>query len=203
VVGVMMTDTYGAGSQFIRLLRQWQFQSDQSTTTGCANAGTRLKLYFSNVSFVGPNALLGDLTAAPQTVDASVAGLGQMPYTQDVVVSQVVPNYQSDQSDVVVAYNKLIAQNGVQPGFTSLEGYIATRVFIAGLLAHQGPFTPDSLISDFENLPDLSLGLGATAGFSPANHQYSQTVWGTLLQSDATFKNLYFWTVGTPIQFFE
>src|SRR5262245_26596135 len=48
VVGVMMTDTYGAGSAFIRLLRQWQFQADQSTTTGCANGGTRRKLYFSN-----------------------------------------------------------------------------------------------------------------------------------------------------------
>jgi ABC-type branched-subunit amino acid transport system substrate-binding protein len=202
-VGVMMTDTYGAGNQFIRLLRQWQFQTDQSTTTGCANAGNRLKLWFTNVSFVGPNALSGDLIAAPQTIDASAFGLGMMPYTQDVVVSQVVPNYQSDQSDLVTAYNKLIAMNGAQPGFTSLEGYLSTRVFIAGLLAHAGPFTPDSLIPDFENLPDLSLGVGSNAGFTASNHQYSQSVWGTVVQPDGSFKNLYFWTAGSAIQFFE
>ena len=71
-----------------------------------------------------------------------------MPYTQDVVVSQVVPNYQSDSSDVVIAYNKLIAAKRRAPGFTSLEGYVAARVFIAGLLAHEGPFTPEALVDD-------------------------------------------------------
>jgi hypothetical protein len=93
--------------------------------------------------------------------------------------------------------------NGEMPGFTSLEGYLSTRVFIAGLLAHSGPFTPDGLIPDFENLPDLSLGIGGNAGFSASNHQYSQSVWGTNVNSDGTFKNLYFWTAGSQIQFFE
>ena len=65
-----------------------------------------------------------------------------MKYTDGVVVSQVVPNYENDVSDVVQAYNQLIAAEGAQPGLTSLEGYISTRVFIGGLLAHDGPFTP-------------------------------------------------------------
>ncbi|MEO6573481.1 MAG: hypothetical protein ABIP89_06560, partial [Polyangiaceae bacterium] len=77
------------------------------------------------------------------------------------------------------------------------------RVFIAGLLAHSGPFTPDSLISTFENLPDLSLGVGAASGFSPTNHNYSKSVWGTAIASDGTFQNVYFWSDGIPIQFFE
>jgi hypothetical protein len=89
------------------------------------------------------------------------------------------------------------------PGFTSLEGYVSARVFIAGLLAHVGPFTPDSLISTFENLPDLSLGLGASSGFSPADHDYSQSVWGTSIAPDGSFQNVYFWSEGTPIQFFQ
>ena len=41
-----------------------------------------------------------------------------------------------------------------------------------------------------------------TAGFTPTNHQYSQTVWGTSIQSNGVFKNQYFWTVGSPIQFY-
>jgi branched-chain amino acid transport system substrate-binding protein len=194
-VGVMMTDTYGAGGDFITLLRTWQFANDAQQTS--LMKATRLKLYFSNVSFVGPNALSDKLVAAGMVPNATI------PFTQDVTVSQVVPNYQSDSSDVVTSYNQLIAAKGAQPGFTSLEGYVAARVFIAGLLAHQGPFTPDSLVTTFEALPDLSLGIGATSGFSSMNHQYSQSVWGTSIQPDGSFKNLYFWSDGTPIQFFE
>ena len=197
VVGVMLTDTYGAGATFIQALRTWQFSSGSQQTN--LDMADRLVLHFSNVSFVGPNALAQDLVSAGSVNTPN----GPMPFTQNVYVSQVVPNYQSDTSDVVTDYNKLIQQNGATPGFTSLEGYIAARVFIAGMLAHQGPFTPDSLISTFENLPDLSLGIGATAGFTQMNHQYSSSVWGTAINPDGTFKNLYFWTQGSPIQFFE
>jgi ABC-type branched-subunit amino acid transport system substrate-binding protein len=193
-IGIMMTDTYGAGADFIQTLRTWQWDG-QATP---ANKATRLKLFFSNVSFVGANALADRLKAA-----GKVPLSGDNYFTDNVVVSQVVPNYQSDSSDVVSAYNKLIAQSGAAPSFTSLEGYIAARVFIAGLDAHKGPFTSASIVDSFESLPDLGLGIGATSGFSPTNHQYSNSVWGTILQPDGSFKNLYFWSVGIPIQFFE
>lgn len=195
VVGVMMTDTYGAAGNFIEAIRQWQFDGLQTSL----DKPNRLKIYFSNVSFVGPNALSDRLVG-----DGSVnTPNGPMPYTQDVYVSQVVPNYQSDQSDVVTAYNKAIAAAGEQPSFTSLEGYIDAKVFIAGLLAHQGPFTPDGILDAFENLPQLSLGLGATAGFSTTNHTYSSSVWGTSIMATGEFKNLYFWSANSTIQFFE
>jgi ABC-type branched-subunit amino acid transport system substrate-binding protein len=198
IVGVMMTDTYGAGAQFIEALRTWQMASDSQQTS--LNKATRLKLNFSNVSFVGPNTLSDRLVMAG---NVAMPSGGTMPMTQDVIVSQVVPNYQSDTSDVVVAYNRLIAANQATPGFTSLEGYVAARVFIAGLDNHQGPFTPESLIQSFENLPDLSLGIGAASGFSASSHQYSGSVWGTAINSDGSFKNLYFWTDGSQIQIFE
>lgn len=194
-VGILMTDTYGAGGEFIRGVRNWQHDGLQPTL----DKANRLKFYFSNVSFVGPNALAEKLAGF---VPASPPN-GGAPYTDSVVVSQVVPNYQNDLSDVVVSYNQLISARGVAPGFTSLEGYIAGRVFIAGLEAHEGPFTPDGLIESFENLPDLGLGIGATAGFSAEKHQYSNSVWGTIINPDGSFRNLYFWREGVPIQFFE
>jgi branched-chain amino acid transport system substrate-binding protein len=196
-IGVFMTDTYGAGAQFIEAMRRWQFASDSQQTQ--YSKATRLKLHFSNVSFVGPNALAERLAS----VGSISTPTGSMPLTQDVVVSQVVPNYQSDSSDVVNAYNRLIAQSGATPSFTSLEGYIAARVLIAGLEAHKGVFTPKELVKTLEKLPELSLGLGASSGFSATNHQYSRTVWGTSIQPDGSFKNLYFWSAGVPIQFFE
>ena len=196
-VGIMMTDTYGAGANFIEHLRKWQFANDaQQTQLDKAN---RVKLYFSNVSFVGPNSLAERL----QSLGNVTTPQGPLPFTESVVVSQVVPNYQSDSSEVIAAYNRLIAPSGAQPSFTSLEGYISARVFIAGLEAHQGPFTPTELVKTFEKLPDLSLGLGASSGFSATNHQYSNSVWGTLIQPNGTFRNLYFWSQGQAIQFFE
>lgn len=196
-VGIMMTDTYGAATEFIKRLRDWQFADDAEQTS--LQKATRLKLYFSNVSFVGPNALSDRLLGIGTYMTPS----GPVAYADGVVVSQVVPNYQNDTSDVVTRYNELIASAGKEPSFTSLEGYIAARVFIAGLERHAGPYTPEALVTAFENLPDLGLGIGATSGFTASNHQYSQSVWGTVIQGDGSFKNLYFWSQGIPIQFFE
>jgi ABC-type branched-subunit amino acid transport system substrate-binding protein len=196
-VGIMMTDTYGAGAQFIEHVRRWQYANDSQQTQ--LDKANRLKLYFSNVSFVGPNALAERLSTAG-TVNTPQ---GPLPIGDNVVVSQVVPNYQSDSSEVIAAYNRLIGPSGAPPGFTSLEGYISARVFIAGLEAHEGPFTPAELVKTFEKLPDLSLGLGASSGFSATNHQYSNSVWGTVILANGSFRNLYFWSQGQPIQFFE
>ena len=202
-IGIQMTDVYGAGSQFITSLRKWQFdgQNDAGQGSGslATDKATRVKFLFSNVSFVGPNSLSTSLVAAGTVPNTSPS----MPYTQDVIVSNVVPNYQGDQSAVVVQYNALIAATtGATPDFTSLEGYISGRVFVGGLLAHTGPFTPDSLVDSFNNLPDLQLGIGATVGFSADNHQYSNTVWGTRLEANGTFSNVYVYTNGGTIQFF-
>jgi branched-chain amino acid transport system substrate-binding protein len=197
VVGVMMTDTYGAGASFIEALRKWQYADDTEQTE--LDKANRLTLHFSNVSFVGPNALserLADMGTLPTPN-------GSRPFTDGVLVSQVVPNYQSDSSEIVADYNKLIKGGGHEPSFTSLEGYISARIFIAGLEAHVGPFEPQALIDTFEHLPDLSLGIGASSGFTEKNHQYSNSVWGTAIKPDGSFENLYFWSEGSQIEFFE
>jgi ABC-type branched-subunit amino acid transport system substrate-binding protein len=196
-VGILMTDTYGPATSFITLLRQWQYAADAEQTA--YQRATRLTLIFSNVSFVGPNTLASRLKDAGTINGPS----GPTPYTDNVLVSQVVPNYESDSSDVVKQYRKLIADAAATPSFTSLEGYISGRIFVAGMLAHQGAFTAESLVTTFENLPNLSLGVGASSGFTKDNHNYSKSVWGTALDGSAAFKNRYFWSEGTPLQLFE
>jgi branched-chain amino acid transport system substrate-binding protein len=200
-VGILMTDTYGPGTTFIKGIRDWQYAATNS------DAANRLKLTISNVSFVGPNSLAGRL----KDLGTVQTPTGPKAYSDGVFVSQVVPNYESDSSDAVAAYKKaLLDAGGLAPSFTSLEGYLAARVFIAGLLAHQGPFTADALIDTFEHLPNQALGLGANAGFTPCGadvcktqHSYSKSVWGTALSPDGSFTNRYFWTDGTPLQLFE
>jgi ABC-type branched-subunit amino acid transport system substrate-binding protein len=197
-VGILMTDTYGPATSFITNLRKWQYAEDAEQTA--QKKATRLTLIFSNVSFVGPNALASRLMDAGSIKTPAGA---MVPYSSNVLVSQVVPNYESDSSDVVKQYRKLITDAAATPSFTSLEGYISGRIFVAGLLAHQGAFTPEALVSTFESLPNLSLGVGASSGFTATNHNYSKSVWGTSLDATAAFKNRYFWSEGTPLQLFE
>lgn len=196
-VGIMMTDTYGAAAAFIEQLRKWQYAKD-AEQAAIDKAG-RLDLYLSNVSFVGANALADRLVSAGKIATPT----GEIALAQDVVVSQVVPNYQSDASEIAATYNRLIKESGSEPSFTSFEAYVSARVFIAGLEQHEGPFTPEALVDTFEHLPSLALGIGATAGFSTKNHQYSNSVWGTALRADGSFRNLYFWSANAAIEFFE
>jgi ABC-type branched-subunit amino acid transport system substrate-binding protein len=182
VVGVLMTDTYGPATAFIKGVRDWQWANDGSH---------RLTIFFSNVSFVGPNSL------AARLKDAGAQ------YADGVFVSQVVPNYETDDSDAVRDYRAAIAQAGLAPSFTSLEGYLTGRVFVAGLAAHKGPFMPDALVATFEHLPALNLGLGASSGFTPDSHNYSKSVFGTAITADGGFSNRYFWSDGASIQLFE
>ena len=197
VVGILMTDTYGPATTFIKGIRDWQYAQDAEQTS--IQKAKRLNILFSNVSFVGPNSLaqrLKDAGAAP-------AADGPKPYTAGVYVSQVVPNYESDDSDGVHDYLRALQVAGQAPSFTSLEGYLAGRVFVAGLLAHVGDFTPDALVATFEKLPHLNLGLGATSGFTAGRHDYSKSVFGTAINADGGFSNSYFWSEGSAIQLFE
>ncbi len=197
VVGVLMTDTYGPATSFIRGVRDWQYADDAEQTA--TNKAKRLTILFSNVSFVGPNALAARLKDAGEVKTLE----GSKPYTSGVFVSQVVPNYESDNSDGVREYLRLLRGADLAPSFTSLEGYLAGRVFVAGLAAHQGSFTPDALVQTFERLPSLNLGLGASAGFGPNRHDYSKSVFGTAIEPDGGFANSYFWSEGSSIQLFE
>lgn len=197
VVGFLMTDTYGPATSFIRGVRDWQYAEDNEQIA--TSKAKRLTLHFSNLSFVGPNSLAARLKDAGTVSTPD----GPRPYTSGVYVSQVVPNYHSDNSDGVRDYLRALREADLAPSFTSLEGYLAGRIFAAGLAAHTGPFTPDALVATFERLPPLNLGLGATAGFSPTRHDYSKSVFGTAIEQDGGFGNSYFWSEGSAIQLFE
>ncbi len=196
-VGIFMTDTYGAAAKFITAVRDWQYANDAEQTT--LKKASRLTLVFSNVSFVGPDTLADRLKSA----GAYSTPNGPRSYGDGVLVSQVVPNFNDDQSDGVRTYMTQIQAAGSAPSFTSLEGYLTARVFIAGLVANTGALSPDTLIGAFEGLPPQNLGLGASAGFSATSHTYSKSVWGTAITANGSFANKYYWSEGQTIQVYE
>jgi len=183
IVGILMTDTYGAGENYIKAVQDWRAGLPPETAS-------RLAVIFSNVSFVGANSLADRLKDATDR------------YTKEVYVSQVVPNYADDDSDIVKVYKGLVPDANAR-NFTSFEGYISARIFIAGLVAEKRAYTSENLISTFENLHDLPVGLGASSGFSANDHNYSKTVWGTAIQPDGTFKSVYFWSPGPGLQLYN
>jgi branched-chain amino acid transport system substrate-binding protein len=199
VVGILMTDTYGPGAQYVKLVKDWLYKDDAEQATTSLDKANRLRILFSNVSFVGPNSLASRL----KDLGSTSTPLGSKAYTEDVYVSQVVPNYQRDNSDAVLAYRRLITTSGAPPTYTSFEGYVAGRVFIEGLKNNRRPFTASNLVAAFEGMSQLNIGLGGFIGFSPENHQASKSIWGTAINPDGTFSDKYFWSDGAKIQLAE
>jgi ABC-type branched-subunit amino acid transport system substrate-binding protein len=189
-VGIALGSEYAPASEFIKHIRQWQDKDPARLT--------RLTILFVALSDVSANALSTQLLGLDATEPLSQQGGS---YTANVTVSNVVPNYDSDQSDITNQYNAALSNTNQTPSFPSFEGYIAARIFLSGLLAHNGAFTPEALIGTFESLPVQDIGLGP-AGFSPESHQYSKSVWGIGLSPSGTFTNRFFWTDGI-LQIFQ
>jgi ABC-type branched-subunit amino acid transport system substrate-binding protein len=132
--------------------------------------GGRADLVFANVSFVDGRAL-----------GAELARLGPR-YAKGVIVTQVVPHPDAG-SSLALRTRDLLArhQPAARLDFISLEGFVATAVLAAALERVEGELTTESLVAALEALRDLDLGLGATLGYGPSDHQASDRVWGTVM----------------------
>jgi len=125
------------------------------------------KTLFLNVSFVGSNALLKQLGDA----------------AEGVIVTQVVPLYDGDDAGVKEYREAITAFKGdAQPGFVSLEGYIAARVFVEGLKKAGASANRESLIDALESLQDVDVGIGTKLTLSKQDHQASHQVWPTRIK---------------------
>jgi len=162
VRAVVMVATYKAAAKFIEKVK-----------------AERPDILFSNVSFVGSQALADELL----TYGGKVA--------QGVMVSQVVPLPQSN-STAVLRYQELLPKYslGEKPDFVSLEGYLAASLLVEGLKRAGRDFTTESLIDALEAMRGIDLGVGATMGFGMSEHQASHKVWGTVLDASGNFQTL-------------
>ncbi len=130
---------------------------------------------FLNVSFVGSNALAGELGAD---------GAG-------VIVTQVVPFPDDDSLPVIAAYKRALAlySPDAVPGFVSLEGYLAGRLAIAGLEscgpALNRPCFVDAILgADSLDLEGFGLSFGAD------DNQGSDAVFITVIGPDGRYHPL-------------
>ena len=163
IKAVVMVATYKPAAAFIRRLKD-----------------EKLDVIFTNVSFVGGASFAHALREY---------GPG---YTDGVIVTQVVPHPQSD-ATAVLRYREVLKKYhpGAEPGFRSLEGYLAGTILAKGV-ANAGPgLTTDGLVDGLEAIRDFDLGIGSPVRYSLSDHQASHAVWGTVLDKDGRFVELY------------
>ena len=121
----------------------------------------RAKAYggqFFNVSFVGSKALseeLGDAGAS-------------------VTISQVVPFPYTPSSAIVREYQQRMLETGNKDfDFTSMEGFLAAKVFTEGLRKAGKVLTRASFTTALESLRDYNMG-GFTVSYSAKSHEGSR-----------------------------
>jgi ABC-type branched-subunit amino acid transport system substrate-binding protein len=190
-VAIIMVDTYGPGDLFIRGVKDWINQD--------AARAAKLEVLFMNVSFVGSDSLAEALIATPSTYTDVVTGLPRN-YSEDVVVTQVVPNYDSQAQGVVDYRDDIRALDSGNLTFTSLEGYVVTRLFTEALKLNGPLLTSDAFVHTLDTrITGLDIGIGTTLDFSTTDHQASDTVWGTAINPDGTFSVPFVWHSETGI----
>ena len=161
---IIVIGAYKASALFTKLMRQGGYDGA-----------------VANVSFVGSNALAEEF----QVIGPE--------YGEGVIISQVVPFYGSA-SEAVTNYRRALKKYkpNVSPDFVSLEGYIAASIFCEALEQNGRHLTTGNLIETIENIRELDLGIGPRISFGKSNHQASEFVWGTRLNGDGTFEEIWY-----------
>ncbi|MFZ6844179.1 ABC transporter substrate-binding protein [Undibacterium sp. RuTC16W] len=130
---------------------------------------------FYNVSFVGSQALSDAL---------GKEGHG-------IVISQVVPFPWHAATPVVAEYTKVMQKAGINDlNFSSLEGFIAAKVFVEGLRRSGRNLTREKLISSLESINSANYDVGGfDVNFSSTSHNGSKYVDMTVISKDGKFRN--------------
>ena len=128
---------------------------------------------FMTVSFVGSNALAEEL---------GTGGKG-------VIVTQVVPFPTDTSIPAVAAYQKALAEHvpDVEPGFVSLEGYMAGQLAIAGVQRCGAQVTRACFLSVLRNAVPITMeGLELNYSQEESN-QWSDEVYLTMIGEDGEY----------------
>ena len=127
---------------------------------------------FMAVSFVGSNALRDELVKLDEP-------------TSDVYVTQVVPSPTDESNQLVAEYQAALSayDSEAEPGFISLEGYIAGRLAIARLQECGSDVTRKCFLDVFDETSTIDIS-GLELEFGPMDNQGSDQVSLTPLAED-------------------
>lgn len=147
---IVLVGAYSACAEFIKLSKT-------------KNGGGRI---YCSISFVGTESLK--------------KALGR--YGKNVIVSQVVPHPEDQTLPVVKEYNQAMRkyQHDMPISFTSLEGYIAGKLFSEIVSRMEGGLSREKFISTMVKIGSFDLG-GLVLSFGEGDHQGLDTVYLTTI----------------------
>ena len=121
---------------------------------------------FVNISFVGSSALARELG----------------PAGEGVYITQVVPFPKNPQVEVVAQYQRALAAVApdAEPGFVSLEGYLAGRLVVEGVRLAGRPVTREGFLEALRQAAEIRLG-GFDLSYGPLDNQGSDQVYLTVI----------------------
>ena len=130
---------------------------------------------FMAVSFVGSRALADALGAQGE----------------GVYVTQVVPHPDDDGNPLVARYHAALADYDAraEPGFVSLEGYLAGRLAIAGLEACGRELSRDCFVKALQTSEPIDID-GMQLKFGPQDNQGSDEVFLTVIGADGKYRQV-------------
>lgn len=162
IEAIIIVSTYKVSASFTKALRDLNYKGR-----------------IANVSFVGSKALEEEFKL-----------IGQK-YGEGVLVSQVVPHYNS-YAEGVIQYREALKKYfpSEAPNFISLEAYITANIFCEAIQQAGRALDTDTLIEALYSMEKLNLGIGPTISFDKSNHQASHYVWITEIQKDGSFKSI-------------
>ena len=128
---------------------------------------------FFNVSFVGTQALADEL---------GKEGRG-------IIISQVMPFPFATTTAIADEYLEAVRKAGgdATPNYSSMEGYLAAKVFAEGLRRAGRAPTRDTLIAGLESMQKLDVG-GFQVSFGPKDHVASHFVDLSMLTGDGKIR---------------
>jgi ABC-type branched-subunit amino acid transport system substrate-binding protein len=125
---------------------------------------------FWNVSFVGSKALADELGPEGRGVEISQV----MPFPWDISVP------------VVREYRKLLDAKKGEPGWGTLEGFVAAKVMVEGLRRAGKKLDRETFLRAMNSLGDYDAG-GFKVTYGPQNHSGSDFVDLTIISKNETF----------------
>ena len=127
---------------------------------------------FMTVSFVGSNAFANELG----------------PDGAGVYVTQVVPHPDDENIPLVARYHSALSEYDPQaePGFVSLEGYLAGRLAVAGLIACGPDLSRECLLRSVRDAGAIEID-GMQFKYGPDDNQGSDAVFLTVIGTDGRF----------------
>ncbi len=125
------------------------------------------------------------MAVSPVEIEQVAKRLGEA--ARGFAVAQVVPFPWNLGMPLVREYTKALSgRQDVQPGFASLEGFIAAKVMVEGLRRAGPAPTREKLVQALETLRDYDLG-GYIISYSPDSHRGSRYVDLVVIGKDGRF----------------